>query len=103
MRLPRAELSKNSNRQRLAARGFAEALRGLFFSLSCAQNRPARSPSVDAVSEQFQFPRYEKVFVNFGHRNGGSGRNGWLRPGKEAGGAGEGRADRFAFLPSGLS
>ena len=85
------------NRQRLATPGFAEALRRLFFSLSCAQNRPAQSAAVDAVREEFRFSRYEKAFINLGYRRGRSGRNGWLRPDKEAGGSGEGGAGRCAF------
>ena len=73
------------------------ALRRLFFSLSCAQNRLAQSAAVDAVREEFRFTRYEKAFVNLGYRSGRSGRNGWLRPDQEAGGSGEGGAGRCAF------
>ena len=45
----RAQLQKNSYRQRLAAPGIAEALRGILFSLSCAENRHGRYPTLNST------------------------------------------------------
>ena len=61
-----------------------------------------KSAAVDAVREEFRFSRYEKALINLGYRRGRSGRNGWLRPDKEAGGSGEGGAGRCAFRSSRL-
>src|SRR6266513_1043421 len=102
MQLRRVELPANSNRQRLATPGLAKALCRIFFRLSCVQDRFARSAAVDAVSEEFQFRRYEKGVIKLGNRRGRSGWNGWLRADKEAGGAGEGGAGRCAFRSSRL-
>jgi len=44
---------------------------------------------------------YEKVPGQFIDRRGRSGRNGWLRPDKEANGAREGGADGSAFRSCG--
>ena len=60
------------------------------------------SAAVDAVREEFRFSRYEKAVIKLGYRRGRSGRNGWLRADKEAGGASEGGAGRCAFRSSRL-
>src|SRR4051794_18999557 len=103
MQLWRGELSTNSHRQRLATRGFATALCRLFFRIYCAQNNSTKKPAVNAVREKLRFSRYEKAFTNLDHSRGDSGRTGWLRPDKEAGGAAEGGAGRCAFRQTRLS
>ena len=100
MQLWHGELPENLDGQRLATPGLAETLRGIFFSLSCGQNRPAKSAAVDAAREELQFHRYEKALIDLGYRRGRSGGNGRLRADKETGGASEGRASRRAFRPS---
>src|ERR1700687_5401767 len=49
MQMRRAQLPENSYRQRLAAPGIAEALRGILFSLSCAENRHGRYPTLNST------------------------------------------------------
>src|SRR5262245_11640576 len=102
MQLRCACLPENFNRQRLATPRLAEALRGIFFRLSCAQNRPALSAATDAVRDEFLLRRYEQAFIELGHRRNRFGWNGWLRADKKAGGAGEGGVDRFAVRSSRL-
>src|SRR5262249_11370260 len=101
MQLWRLELPTNSHRQGLATPRLAEALCRLFFSLSRAQNRPARSAAVRCRQKEFDC-RYENVLTKLVHRRGRSGWDRWMCADSKAGGAGEGGAGRFAVRPGWL-
>jgi hypothetical protein len=49
MQMRRVQLPENFNWQRLAAAGFAKALCGILLSLSCAENRHDRYPTLNST------------------------------------------------------
>src|SRR5262245_56546749 len=64
MQLRHGELPKNSNRQRLATPRLAEAIHGLFFSLSRAKDRPAQNAAVTPSARNSDSVDMKKILLN---------------------------------------